>query len=175
MEDKLFERFEFGTELLWISLYFLQPNAITQESMDRDACQVYINSLDIKRLTRTLHSVLWDCYSTCKVLNLQCHQPEFLWTLKTFRQMYWVRRLVGEDKRRKTLLKTIEEGGEGGGISFFMLWKKILDEVAFNFIRNLFSPQRAVFYFLWTFWMMRAVISTCKLIWNGLIPIFQIK
>ena len=62
--------------------------------------------------------------------------------------MYWVRRLVGEDKRRKTLLKTIEEGGEGGGISFFMLWKKILDEVAFKFIRNLFSPQRAVFYFL---------------------------
>ena len=62
--------------------------------------------------------------------------------------MCQVRRLVGKDLRRKTLLKTTEEGGEGGGILSFILWKKIFDEVSFYFIRDFFAPQRAVFYFL---------------------------
>ena len=47
--------------------------------------------------------------------------------------------------------KTIEEGGEGGGILFFILWEKIFDEVSFYFIRDFFAPQRAVFYFFMTF------------------------
>ena len=49
------------------------------------------------------------------------------------------------------MLKTIEEGGEGGGILFFILWKKIFDEVSFYFIKDFFAPQRAVFYFFMTF------------------------
>ena len=40
-------------------------------------------------------------------------------SLKTFRHMRQVIRLEEEDLRRKTLLKTIEEGCEGGGILFF--------------------------------------------------------
>ena len=52
-------------------------------------------------------------------------------SLKTFIQMYQVRTLIEEDERRKTLLKTIEEGGEGLGILLFTLWKEIFDEVAF--------------------------------------------
>ena len=38
------------------------------------------------------------------------------------------------------MLKTIEEGGERGGILFFILWKKIFDEVSFYFIRDFFCP-----------------------------------
>ena len=49
------------------------------------------------------------------------------------------------------MLKTIEEGGEGGGKLFFILCKKILDEVSFYFIKDFFAPQRAVFYFFMTF------------------------
>ena len=49
------------------------------------------------------------------------------------------------------MLKTIEEGGEGGGILFFILCKKIFDEVSFYFIKDFFAPQRAVFYFFMTF------------------------
>ena len=49
MEKKFFE---FGMELVGISLYFWQPNAITLKSGDRDAYQVHINSLGIYRLTR---------------------------------------------------------------------------------------------------------------------------
>ena len=50
-----------------------------------------------------------------------------------------------------TLLKTIEESCEGGGILFFILWEKIFDKVSFYFIRDFFAPQRAVFYFFMTF------------------------
>ena len=41
----------------------------------------------------------------------------------------------------------MEEGGERGGILFFILWKKIFDEVSFCIIRDFFAPQRVVFYF----------------------------
>ena len=50
------------------------------------------------------------------------------------------------------MLKIIEEGGEGGGILFFILLKKIFDEVSFYFYRDFFTPQRAVFYFVMTFY-----------------------
>ena len=46
------EEFEFGMEPLYISLYLWQPNAVTLESIDRDACQVYINSFGMNRLSR---------------------------------------------------------------------------------------------------------------------------
>ena len=49
------------------------------------------------------------------------------------------------------MLKTIEQGGEGGGVLFFILCKKIFDEVSFYFIKDFFAPQRAVFYFFITF------------------------
>ena len=68
--------------------------------------------------------------------------------------------------KRKMLLKTIEEGDEGWGILFFISWTKIFDEVALYFVR-------AVLYFLWPFWVMRAVIWAYKLIWNGLIQRFR--
>ena len=45
------------------------------------------------------------------------------------------------------MLKTIEDGGEGGGILLLIFWKKIFDEVSFYFIRDFFAPQRVVFYF----------------------------
>ena len=49
------------------------------------------------------------------------------------------------------MLKTIEEGCEGGGIFFFYFMQKIFDEVSFYFIKDFFAPQRAVFYFFMTF------------------------
>ena len=36
------------------------------------------------------------------------------------------------------------------GYYFFILWKKIFDEVSFYFIKVFFAPQRAVFYFFMT-------------------------
>ena len=44
--------FEFANELLWTSLHFWQPSAMTLKSVDRDACQVHINSFGINRRTR---------------------------------------------------------------------------------------------------------------------------
>ena len=58
IEEKLFE---FESELIWLSLYFWQPNAITLRSMDRDAYQ---------------QSTDWLDFAFC-----ECHQPEFLWRL----------------------------------------------------------------------------------------------
>ena len=49
------------------------------------------------------------------------------------------------------MLKTIKEGGEGGGILLSISWNKIFDEIPFYFIRDFFAPQRAVFYFIMTF------------------------
>ena len=48
------------------------------------------------------------------------------------------------------MLKSIEQGGEGGGVLLFILCKKIFDEVSFYFIKDFFT-QRAVFYFFITF------------------------
>ena len=49
------------------------------------------------------------------------------------------------------MLKTIEEGGEGGGILFYILCKKIFDEVSFYFITDFFAPQWVVFLVFMTF------------------------
>ena len=78
MEEKLFE---FGLELLWISLYFWQPNTITLKSMDRDAYQVHINSLGINRLTRFCILCFEIATQDAKSWICECHQPEFLWRL----------------------------------------------------------------------------------------------
>ena len=45
--------------------------------------------------------------------------------------MYQVRRLVEEDQRRKTLLKSTQEGGEGWGILFFISADSILSFMTF--------------------------------------------
>ena len=79
MEEKLFECFEFGMELLRIFLYFWQPNVIKLESMDRDACEVYINSLGINRhITRICILCFEIATQDAKSRICQCHQPEFL-------------------------------------------------------------------------------------------------
>ena len=45
LQQKRWKRsFQIETELLWISLHFRQPNAFTLQSMDGNACHVYINS-----------------------------------------------------------------------------------------------------------------------------------
>ena len=69
------------------------------------------------------------------------------------------------------MLKTIEQGGEGGGVLFFILCKKIFDEVSFYFIKDFFAPQRAVFYFFITFLSDAGGhldLGIKVLIWNGL-------
>mgnify|MGYP001802824180 CR=1 FL=1 len=43
------------------------------------------------------------------------------------------------------------EGGEGGGILFFILWKKIFDEVSFYFIRDFFCSSAGGILFFMTF------------------------
>ena len=49
-------------------------------------------------------------------------------------------------------------------ILFFILWKKIFDEVALHFISDFFARQQAVFYFLWPFWVIWAGVQTYKLV-----------
>ena len=80
--------FEFGMGLLWISSHFWQPSAITTlKSMDREACQVHINSwvstewIDFLRIlcfeNATQDAKSWIC---------ECCQSKI--SLESFWQLY---------------------------------------------------------------------------------------
>mgnify|MGYP001802140993 FL=1 len=138
----------FTIKLLWISLNFCQPNAITLQSMDRDTCQLYINSLCLNKLIIRLFILCYEIATQdAKSWICECHQP--IISLRTF----WQIRTPGlmsswREIKKKNTAETIEEGGEGWGLSFYFLFKKICDEVAFYFIRDFLAPHfLLVFYF----------------------------